>query len=93
MTHKKTILLNFFVLKTVKYNVYYTYTADNKIKTPQELDDEEWMIALKCLDDVHSNKNELTIQAVEALIRKVEGQIGSIRPQLCGSEAVSKGLR
>ncbi|VEN46535.1 unnamed protein product [Callosobruchus maculatus] len=50
------------------------------------LSEDAWMKKLKCLDDIHTNENGLTVQAVETLIAQVESQIGAVRPNVCSSE-------
>lgn len=50
--------------------------------------DDQWIKHLKCLDDIHSLNNELTIAATEKLLEQVEKQIGFVRPQICSPEKI-----
>nr|CAH7719815.1 unnamed protein product [Callosobruchus chinensis] len=66
-------------------------TGDKNKKITKEqaeltLSEDGWMKKLKCLDDIHTNENGLTMQAVETLIAQVESRIGAVRPNVCSSE-------
>ncbi|KAG5888647.1 hypothetical protein JTB14_021272 [Gonioctena quinquepunctata] len=51
----------------------------------QAIEDDKMMKRMKVMDDVHSNKNGLTIPQVNDLLDTVESQVEKIRPQVCST--------
>lgn len=59
----------------------------------EDLTDDEWISHLKCLDDIHTFNNGLTIQETEELMESVEQSMGAIRSNVCSADKVIACLK
>lgn len=82
---------------SISDNCIYRLTNDKgkssskKDDTPQS--DEEWIAHLKCLDEIHSLDQGISVLVAEKLMDQVQEEIGFIRGQICLTDKVIACLK